>query len=582
MTKVTVSGQPRTTATRIVWRFATGNHMDGRPRTDATFVRRGTKVITESGRTVRWSYLSRAELAAWRLGTLAVLGGAGYGYETDPGALYGGLSAVGAGGVGYAAHRTRRAVRRRRHYRDWVRPLHLALGASPAVPVAPFASPDTYLSVPVDYSTNDQAQIRMEFTEGFSGEAAVRREVERIICEKLGIGDPVVRWHVAGRSPYVTIQVAPRPPRKVAWSDVLDLMEAAPESAPIIGIGPRGVTVSVDLNTESPHVLISAGTGAGKSVVTRAVTSQLMRHGARVIVLDLKRHSQRWLRGLPGVTYCRTAEEMHYALIEAAAEGDSRNILIEENGEEATAELPRIVIIAEEMNATIDELQTWWESVRDKGDPKRSPAIVALRKILFMGRAVRLTVIAIAQMMTARTIGGPEARENFPVRMLARYSKNAWQMLVPEIQPMPRQSRHPGRWQVCIAGVATETQVIFGKDDQAREWAQSRCQCHAADPADATVLTSQVDSDQGNGAGGVLGQPHLRAVPDLVEPPELAGVTLSQAVSDGVLSVSLDVARRASTRDPEFPEPTGRKGSAKLYDPADLMRWQANRPRAVS
>jgi hypothetical protein len=450
------------------------------------------------------------------------------------------------------------------------------------VPVAPFANPDTYLDVPVDYATNDQAQIRMQFEAGFSGETAIRREVERIICDKLGISDPVIRWHVAGREPYVTIQVAPRPPRKVTWDDAREMMEAAPESAPVIGIGPRGILVSVDLNTESPHVLVSGGSGSGKSVVTRAVTAQLMRHGAHVIVLDLKRHSQRWLRGLPNVTYCRTAEEMHYALISAADEGDRRNIVIEENGEEATADFPRIVIVAEEMNATIDELQTWWESVRDKGDPKRSPAIVALRKILFMGRAVRLTVIAIAQMMTARTIGGPEARENFPVRMLARYSKNAWNMLVPEIQPMPRQSRHPGRWQVCIAGVATETQVIFSKDDQARAWAESSCECHAAgSPADA-VPTSHPSPGQGDGAATVLGQGRLRAVPDLVEPAELAGVTLSQAVRDGVLSVSLDVARRASTRDPEFPESIGNQGSAKLYDPAELMRWQANRPRAVS
>jgi hypothetical protein len=577
MTKVSIEGQRSHTLTRVVWRFASGNHLDARPRTNATAFHRGTKVLGENGRTIRWSYLSRAERAAWRVGTLAVLSGGSYGYAVAPDALYGGLSAIGAGGTGYAAHRTRRAIRRRQHYREWVRPLHKSLAASPLIAVNSYDNPDAYLSVPVDYATNDESKILMRFPEGFSGDRAVRSEIERIICDKLGISDSVVSWRTAGREPHVTVQIAPRPPKKVLWKDAIELMEKAPESAPVIGIGPRGVPVAVDLNTESPHVLISGGSGAGKSVVTQTLTAQLMRHGAHVIVLDLKRHSQKWLRGLPNVVYCREPAEMHSALISAAAEGDRRNIIIDDEGEEAGAALPRIIILAEEMNATIGALQEYWESVRDKSDSKKSPAVSALGKILFMGRAVRLTVFAIAQMMTARAIGGPEARENFPVRILARYSKNAWQMLVPEIQPMPRQNRHPGRWQVCIAGVATETQVTYGKDGQLREWAESECACHPRTGADSVPTVA----DQDGGVASVLGQGRLTVVPEPVGPPELAGVSLSQAVADGVLSVPLAVARRESTRDPEFPRSIGRDGSAKLYDPAELMAWQRNRPRAV-
>lgn len=587
MVNPTGNATPRHTVPRVAWRFLSGHHLDAVHRTDAGVFRRGTKVVHPSGRAGRWAHLSRVERAAWRVGTLSVLSGGTYGYFAAPVELFTGLGLAGLGGAGYGAHRTRRMLMRRTHYREWVRPLHRALAASPLTPVMLSDDPDTYLSVPLDYASNDQARIMMRFGESFTGDAATRREVERIICDKLGLSDVLTQWRVAGREPQVTLQIAPRPPKKLTWSEALELMEAAPESAPIIGLGPRGVPVSVDLDSESPHVLISAGSGGGKSVITRTITAQLMRHGARVIVLDRKRHSQRWLRGLPGVTYCRTAEEMHYALIDVAEEGERRNVLVEEQGDDAVKHLPRTVVIAEEMNATIGILQTYWESARESGDPKRSPAIAALGDTLFMGRAVRVNVIAIAQMMTARTLGGPEARENFAVRILARYSVNAWKMLVPEITPVPRSSRHPGRAQVCIAGVATETQVIFGKDDECREWASADCSCHRHGEHSGTgVPTSQRPSPipaQGQRPGSVSDTPGLTLVPDLPEQPaELSGITLSEAVRDGVIGLSLDAVRKASGRDPEFPEPVGVRGKANLYDPAELMRWQANRPRAVS
>lgn len=582
MSRVVVEGKSDHTVTRVVYRFVTGAHLDGKPRTDATAFRRGTKVLAPNGRTIKWSYLSRAERAAWRLGTLAVVSSGGYGMAVAPTVTVDSIYAAGAGGVAYGAHRTRRAVRRRKHYREWVRPLHKALAASPTLAplgISTWTDPDTYLSVPVDYATNDQAEVRMKLPEDFSG-GVLKTETERIIRDKLGISDAIVKWRVAGREPYMTIQIAPQPPKRVKWSDARELLEAAPESTPVIGVGPRNVTVSVDLDSESPHVLVSASSGGGKSVIVRVIVAQLMHNGAHAIFLDAKRHSHRWARGLENVTYCRSTEEIHNALIAAAEVGEQRNILVDDGGDEATAELPRIIIVAEEMNATINRLQEYWNTVREKSDPKSSPAVKALGEVLFMGRAVKMNVVAVAQMMTARTLGGPEARENFAIRILARYSRNNWNMLVPEIQPMPRSSRHAGRVQVCIAGTATETQVLFPSEEEARAWASSGV---PADAVPVSVPASQGTGSQGNEGRSVVGQyGTLTLVPEPAGPPELAGVSLSQAVSDGVVSVSLAAVRRASNRDPEFPEPVGKDGSTNLYDPADLMAWQRNRPRAVS
>jgi hypothetical protein len=567
---------------RITYRFVTGHHLDGQRRTDARAFHRGTRVIHPSGHAGKWSHLSRIERSAIRLGTLTALSGGTAAYVAAPAATIDALFALGAAGTFETGRRTRNAVRKRKHYREWVRPLHLALTPLVGHPYGMRA--DQYLKVPIDYSTNDEARIEVRFPEGFAGtDKVLKHNIQCAITEKLGMSDVITEWHTAGNKPYMTLRLTPRPPGRVTWSDALSLIEAAPESAPIIGIGPRNVTVSVDVDTDAPHILVSASTGGGKSVIVRAVLIQFLHNGARGIILDAKRHSHRWARGLESVEYCRSTEEIHNALIAAAMVGEHRNVLIDEGGDEATADLERIVIVCEEMNATITRLQRYWEDVRDKTDAKRSPAIDALNDILFMGRACKINVIAVAQMMTARTLGGPEARENFAVRILARYTRNAWQMLVPEIQPMPRSSRHSGRAQVCIAGTATETQVIFPSDKEARRWAESG---KVAPAARASVPTSQRVSQPASQGTGSHSVPEdygtLALVPPLDVRPELAGVTLSQAIDDGVISVSLVVARKASTRDPEFPEPVGKAGLANLYDPAELMRWQRNRPRAVS
>lgn len=117
------------------------------------------------------------------------------------------------------------------------------------------------------------------------------------------------------------------------------------------------------------------------------------------------------------------------------------------------------------------QLARYWERIREAGDPKTSPAIDALAEILFMGRQVHLHVLLVAQSATARALGGPEMRENFATRILARYTQNAWRMLVPEVHPTPKSTQHMGRAQVVLGGIAHETQVLFMTHAEAHAWA---------------------------------------------------------------------------------------------------------------
>ncbi|MGW5990313.1 hypothetical protein ACWFRT_21470 [Streptomyces anulatus] len=251
-----------------------------------------------------------------------------------------------------------------------------------------------------------------------------------------------------------------------------------PESAPLIGLGSGRKKVTVDLDADSPHVLISAGTGGGKSTILRAICCQFVHNGALAYVLDFKRISHTWARGVPGVAYCRDIGEIHDALVHLAQEGRHRLALVEQLADDVLEKEPwrvgpRIVILLEEVNATMAQLKRYWSKIRESGDPKESPAIEALAQILFMGRQVRLHVLLVAQSATAQAVGGPAMRENFSTRILVRYTLNAWRMLVPEVSPIPMASEHPGRVQVVTRGRAQETQVLNLSNVEAREWAMS-------------------------------------------------------------------------------------------------------------
>lgn len=221
----------------------------------------------------------------------------------------------------------------------------------------------------------------------------------------------------------MTVKKARKPPAKAAFKDpkTREIVAAAKESAPVIGISSAGRIVTVDLDAESPHILVNASTGGGKSVTLRCIACQMLHHGS----LD----------------------------------ADPKDIG------------PRLLILLEEVNATMKQLARHWEKTRESGDPKVSPAVDALNEILYMGRQLRMHVLLVAQSATARALGGPEVREQFSTRILARYSLNAWRMLAPEVHPAPKATKHHGRAQVVSGGSARETQVLFFTEAEAREWA---------------------------------------------------------------------------------------------------------------
>jgi DNA segregation ATPase FtsK/SpoIIIE-like protein len=272
------------------------------------------------------------------------------------------------------------------------------------------------------------------------------------------------------KGPYAQLSSAAQ---TLHFPPILKLKDARPhvadssESAPLLGVDGNGDPVSVDLDSDSPHILVSAATGGGKSVILRSVTSQVLSQGGMAAILDLKRHSHRWAKRLtPNVAYAQDLPSIGDTLVTIGHEVHRRNQVVEEfDGpiEEAPVG-PRFVVVFEEMNATMAQLKEL-----DRKLPRGTyRALDAMRDIMFMGRAAKVHIVAVAQYATASAMGGTEIRENFNTRILIRYTERAWKMLTDVWPPQPSPSE-PGRGMVCMNGKALQTQFLFMTEEEAFE-----------------------------------------------------------------------------------------------------------------
>ncbi|MFI5945525.1 pRL2-11 [Streptomyces uncialis] len=628
----------------VIGRVFAGRDLDGVRRTDASFWRAGTRILPKvEGKVPRRCYRAGWQRLLPRLAVLSGLVEVGYLAARHPettaetvqelwenpdpvlAALQtGGITAASATAVGGLAYgilgRGRRELRR-----EWVEPLHQAL-VQP-LGIAEQTDPRRYLHIPKNFA-DDDAEIRVDLPLHLRFSRDV---VADIVTQKLALESVSFSWHPAGRKPHVRVKKTRRPPAKAVFQDpkMRELVARAQESAPVIGIGAGGQVVSVDLDAESPHILVNASTGGGKSVTLRTIACQMLHQGSLVFVLDTKRISHPWAHGVDGVTYCRDIADIHDQLIELGQIGRRRTRIADELGIDADPKAigPRLLILLEEVNATMKQLARYWERIRESGDPKVSPAVDALNEILYMGRQLRMHVLLVAQSATARALGGPEVREQFATRILARYSVNAWRMLAPEVHPAPKSTKHRGRAQVVSGGSARETQVLFFTEAEARQWAATGKTVAAADrpgpaqpqeppagsPADArsTSTPELPPATEPPAARALLtGTRNLTPAPAPSSSPAAAlgdstgsvpttspvnpvtlnptpadddqAVGLRQAHQNHLPDITVAALRTARADDRTFPKPAGKRGAELLYRVGDLKKWARNRPRAAT
>jgi hypothetical protein len=232
-----------------------------------------------------------------------------------------------------------------------------------------------------------------------------------------------------------------------------------------LGVGPEG-PVSVDLDAESPHILVNAPTGMGKSAVARSVAVQGLCRGDLVVFLDVKMHSHRWARDLAPLTfYADTDATVGAALVNLGRELHRRNQVVRDfDGDIEDALVgPRIIVVFEETNATLTHLAALDKTVASGG----YKAMDAFRDLMFMGRAVKMHVVAFAQLASYRSGLSADLIENFGTKVLISASQKAWKWLVPECGTYRSTPEIDGRALVCRGNRARETQLLWVEEEDA-------------------------------------------------------------------------------------------------------------------
>jgi hypothetical protein len=562
-------------ALRLTWRFMTGAHLDGKIRTDAGWLARGTKVLHPTGRASRWAHMPRLHRAGWRLGVLLAVVLTAAGLVLDAAVAVPAILGVGAAAAALGGWRLVRIGRFWRHNQRVVTPLAAAL-ALPLQSTAPEVA--RRLHVPLRYQHKDAA-IRAALPPHWQGTDPQREAVGRIIGQRLG-GEWTTR---VSRSPLLLIAShPPEPPARVAFAEVADLIRTQGSIDKIlIGLGTSAAPVWLDFSDEIAHLGVSVGTGGGKSSFLRLIAAQLAYWGcADFPVIDSKLVSLDGMEALPGLRIYRTVEEQWEAIGGQVAEMEDRyaQLLADRR-----ATFPVTAMLLEEQNDAAIEWRSYWNQAKGSKDPATPPVYNDITKYMIKGRQVRKRVIGVYQMLSHNACGGIDAsvmRSSYGAKALSRYSHQQWDSLT-GIRPRVASSAIPGRWVVVLGNHVRHVQVPFGTPEELCAFALSSP--HRGTPPSPRLASAHPQAEtisprgtlrlvRGTGDGTTIGSP------ESPEPGNGTGDIVGRAAAANFLGMKAETFRKARQTRPipgEYRLADGRPA----WPRESLTRWRAESGR---
>lgn len=611
---------------RFFYRFISGRPLLGGRKTDATFTRPGTRSLDPSGTALRWEMLAGYQRLAWRLGgcyaffllsLLLALSGIGRIVRlpealTPSFILLAHLAAVLSTVSAYALRRyvrdygytLRVLVREEGHWGmrvAWQTEGRLAWEVEKTLPVAGAAaqilgvsfgalSAEKRRAVSVPRGYHDGAAIVITLPAHFAGVGEkASANLERVIAQKLGARELRASWQMEGASPRVLLSVPPAPPSEVLFAAVRKRLEDAEEFRPFLGITRGEEGLCAEMISDSPHIGISAGPGAGKSSEAKLIIMQVLHWGWGVVICDWKMTKEyAWARELPKVAFVSEIEDLHDMGVRIAEEIDIRK----RQGMEGRA---NVLVVRDEWNITAPLLYDYWSALRSTAEteekrlmPLRSPALSGYAMLDFAGREFGMFDLCIAQRFTARIFNGnADIRECFGIKLLARYSPQTAKMLVGNTR-LPKRSNTPGRWTVVAGDEVTVVQGVLVTNEEAREFASSGREGPltpfsssygvAGGNRHESALTQGGSAAPGVAGGSRETLPVLEGEAVEIKPRLLS--EMLDELTDVDESLTLKILRKAAG-DPDnsgFPAMSGvGRNGGYLYDPESVRIWTRKR-----
>lgn len=502
----------RHTAFRVAYRFFSGRPLDGIYRTDCTYLRRGTRVLAACGHASRWAHLPGWRRQVWRLGGLLLSGVVATGLLRAPRLTTFALVAALVAVIAWACRKAYRKAFTWSYDRKVVRPLAAALE-----PYVSLAAADVHAGLVLPTAT--RREVRVPLADHHSGTRAAQEDIRRIVHQRLG-GEWDTDLNLRAKPFYIRFTPTPAPPERVTFDMVRDAVLATSQAKPVLGLGSRGEVIHLDFDGEIAHLAASIGTGGGKSSFLRFLVAQFAHHGVGSFdVCDVKWVSLLGMEQVPGLRVHRTVAEIAQAIAGLRREMDARYEIMLKN---PSRTFPRRILVLEEQNAFATLARLAW---REEGNKGNHPVWDDIALILTMGRQVNINVIGVYQRMSASAAGGGDLRDQYGLKLLSRFSHQAWDVLV-GTRPRGVSSAIPGRAIAVLGGTQRQVQLPFVTVGEAMSLALSGV------PVTVTPPAYQQVSD---------------ASPVTVTPAE-PRYTLAEAAREDWCTVSYDTLRQRAHR----------------------------------
>lgn len=541
-------------------------------KTNATFFRRGTRQLDPRAlRPSRYAFLPGYQKLAIKWTVFLTFTAGPIYYWANRSGFYLAVSLIAVViivvGVIVGIVQTRSMLHRTRV----VIPLYA--GLCRVIPELPPNGDKEWLTVPRNFREQD-ARVRVQLPPDFVANGQQQKEVAALVQRRL-TGEWAASWAHSAHPPYVEFRHLELPPAMVNYDMIRADMDKSADANPIVGYMAGMRPYRLQLDSDAPHLALSIGTGGGKSSTLRLLIAQWVRLGTEVDILDPKRVSLNEFRGVPGVTIHRDIAAMSDAIHAFRVEMEERYAKLDFDD---SATFPRKLLVIEEQNSFAGMLYQWWEENRTNKDPRKPPAMTDLAFCLFQGRQANMNIVSVLQQANARAMGGSDMRDQYGLKILARFSVSVWRMLV-DTYPRPKSSRHPGRAIALLGDEQTTIQTGFITPMEARAYALSRDTAHTLVSV-GTGKTAATVTPTHDTAPTIVSDTVASPVCDNAGMTTSRRYTLQEASVDehAIVKLTYGALRTARSRDPEFPKGE-KKGRVATYTAEELKNWERNRPR---